>query len=204
MRLAAEINRLAIEAVRGSLAVHAGVVAKGGAAVAFPGVSGSGKSTMTAGAVVAGFDYVSDEALCIDYGTKAVLGYPKPLALSDGAFKLLGVPRPKPGIAVAEEDDGDPGEVLVAPHDLGGVARPEPLNLRHVVLRERRPGPSRLTALPASDGMAAMLEHSFNHYRRPAEAFDLAADLARRATTWRLVSDDPREAGRLLLAQLPF
>lgn len=190
--LVAEINREALDAAR-SFAVHAGVVSHAGKAVAFPGTSGAGKSTLTAGCLRAGFDYVSDEALCIDYSTGLVDPYPKPLALSQSARRLLALIPPHASGSEREEE-----ETLSVPADLGAQTAARPVELAHVVIIERRHGPTELEAVPGAEGMGALLSHSFNHYRRPVDAFALTSDLVRRARTWRLRTDDPLEAGRLL------
>src|SRR5512136_1043844 len=93
-------------------AVHAGVVASAGAVVAFPGESGAGKSTITAACLVAGFDYVSDEALCIDVADGRVVAYPKPIALASSGWAMIGATdRAATGI-----DDGE--EVYVSADQL--------------------------------------------------------------------------------------
>jgi hypothetical protein len=84
--------------------VHAGVVAAGGAAIAFPGPSGAGKTTLTVACLLAGLEYGSDEALCLDWETGAVLPYPRPLALTPAAAELAGA-----GGAVPGWDDPMPG-----------------------------------------------------------------------------------------------
>lgn len=191
--LVAEVNRQAIEATP-SFAVHAGVVARGRAAVAFPGQSGAGKTTLTAACLLAGFDYASDEALCVGYETGLVSAYPKPLALSAAACVMLGLGDEQ----FLPTEDPAPEEVLLPPSALGAAIAADPLELAHIVITERRPGPPELAPLPAAEGMAALLGLSFNHYRRPTAAFTLASEAARKASTWILRLDDPMAAGRLL------
>lgn len=66
--LFAELNLHAIEGFA-EFAVHAGVVAEGDRVIAFPAESEAGKSTMTAACLGTGFQYVSDEALCVDFAS---------------------------------------------------------------------------------------------------------------------------------------
>ena len=54
---------------RGLLAVHAGLVARGGRGVLVPGPSGSGKSTVTLSCLLAGYDYIGDDWIGIGYET---------------------------------------------------------------------------------------------------------------------------------------
>ena len=59
----------------------------------------SGKTTLTAGLVRAGFDYLSDEAVAFDWDTLDIVPYAKPLSI-DG---LVGaVPGPRAGRSLSE------------------------------------------------------------------------------------------------------
>ena len=193
--LVSEMNRGAVEAFEG-FAVHAGVVAADGGAIAFPADSGDGKSTLTAACLQAGFEYVSDEALCIDYGTAAVVPYPKPLMLSAESEALVG----NPSLTVPLE--GDHVEAALLPEDLGSRAATGDLRLVDVVQLQRASGPPRLHELPAADVVGMLLGRSFNHYKHPREAFDLVTGLARECRAWRLEYDDPRAAAALMLDRL--
>jgi hypothetical protein len=68
------------ELAPGLVAIHAGVVAFGAAAVLLPGRSLSGKSTLTAELVRAGATYYSDEFALLDVAGQ-VLPYPRPISL---------------------------------------------------------------------------------------------------------------------------
>jgi hypothetical protein len=192
--LVAYLNATALSKVD-CLAVHAGVVARGGQAVAFPAASGSGKSTLVAASLRVGLQYVSDEALCIDWITGAVRPYPRPLALSTWACTLLGLPGP---------DDPALLERFVTPEELSAHLAPEPLALTHIVLLDRQPGVSaELRPATRQETAAALLERSFTHWKRPERAFDLAHHLAGNAQPWRLTLGDPRAAAPLLAGLLP-
>jgi hypothetical protein len=54
---------------RGLVAVHAGLVARGGRGVLVPGRSGAGKSTVTLSCLLAGYDYIGDDWIGIGYAT---------------------------------------------------------------------------------------------------------------------------------------
>jgi hypothetical protein len=193
--LVSEMNRGAVEAFDG-FAVHAGVVAAEGGVIAFPADSGDGKSTLTAACLQAGFEYVSDEALCLDYATEAVLPYPKPVMLSADSEALVG--NPSPTVAL----EGDHVERALLPEDLGSRAATGDLQLVDVVQLQRTSGPPHLHELPAADVVAMLLGRSFNHYKHPREAFDLVTGLARRCRAWRLEYDDPGAAAALMLDRL--
>jgi hypothetical protein len=189
--LLGDLNRVAIEHFQG-FAAHAGVVARGEVALAFPAPSGTGKSTLTAACLGAGFQYVSDEALCVDFATDAVIPYPKPLKLAGHAAGLVGLALPGQGEV----------DCALAPEDLGASPATGPLRLGHVVSLLRRRGPPILRSLDRSATVATLLTMSFNHYRNPLSSFTLVSRLAADTRAWRLEYDEPSPAatrlGRLL------
>lgn len=188
--LMAELNREVIRNYSG-LAVHSGVVSDGESAMAFPAVSGGGKSTLTAAVVKAGFEYVSDEALFVDPDTELVAPYPKPFGLSAWSRGVVGVDDSQVPFPV------DGGEALIPPQSLGAVAT-SALPLRHVVLAEIDGAAPVMEEIAAGEAMAALLRMSFNHYKLGEDAFHLAASVAEGCRAWRLGYRDPREAAELI------
>ena len=201
--LLSELNRAAVDGFVG-FAAHAGVVAAGQEVIAFPAPSGGGKSTLTAACLKAGFAYVSDEALCVDFGTALVLPYAKPLALSAwsrAAVGLAGGFGASAGDAAAGADGDDEAPVL-AP-ELGAGAAAGDLRLAHVVRLVRSVGPPRLHELPRSEVLAQLLGMSFNHYKWPERAFRLVTRLAQGARAWQLdTGGEPLLAAALLRERL--
>jgi hypothetical protein len=194
----AEINTTAL-AEADLFAVHAGAVARAGRVIAMPAVSGTGKSTLTAACLRAGLDYVSDEALCLDWETGAVTPYPRPIALSGWSAEALGLPP------AADDDAGTgagagAGETLFTAADLGAATATGPLALAHVVLlqRERCDEPAALEPLPRGEAVAEVLRRSFTSWRRPERAFALVHDVLGRVGTWRLTLGEPCAAADLL------
>ena len=185
----AEINTTAL-AEADLFAVHAGAVARAGRVVAMPAVSGTGKSTLTAACLLAGLDYVSDEALCLDWDTGAVIPYPRPIALSRWSAAALGLPAPA----------GADGETLLTAADLGAATATGPLSLAHVVLLQRGAdgAPVALEPLPRGEAVAEVLRRSFTSWRRPERAFALVHEVLGRAGTWRLTLGDPAAAAAAL------
>lgn len=180
------LNRTALAQCR-SFAVHSGVVSTGDVAIAFPAESGAGKSTLTAACLRAGFRYLSDEALVVDWDEEHVRPYPKWLSLSEWSAQQLGLP--------AGPDDEERSWTAA---DLGSCAVPAFLRLGHIVLIDRRPGPPELVALSRAVAARHLLQLSFNHYQRPQQAFVLAVRLARGAEAWTLGVDNPVAAAELL------
>jgi serine kinase of HPr protein (carbohydrate metabolism regulator) len=190
-----ELNRRAVDDMK-YFGVHAGVIASGERTIALPGGSGAGKTTLVAACLQAGFHYVSDEALCLDYSTRAVVSYPKPLNLSGWSIDALQVD------ASGIDPVSDGSKTPVHPEAVGGVIALAPPELSDLVIFERRPGPAQLEELPRSQVVRALLGYSFNHYERPADAFRLTTELARRCKGWALTYDNPIEAARLLRSAL--
>lgn len=192
--LVAYLNATALSRVN-SLAVHAGVVARGSQAVAFPAASGSGKSTLVAACLRTGLAYGSDEALCVDWTDGSIRRYPRPLALSTWACTLLGIPGPQDPTLI---------ERFVTPAELGAELAPDPLALAHIVLLDRQPGVSaELRPATRQETAAALLARSFTHWKRPERAFELAHYLAEATQPWRLTLGDPRAAAPLIAGLLP-
>lgn len=186
-----ELNRRAVDDMI-YFGVHAGVVASDNRTIALPGGSGAGKSTLVAACIQAGFQYLSDEALCLDYSTGSVLPYPKPLSLSGWSLEALALDPDN------FDSSADGGKTPVEPESVGGVIARAPRELSDLVLFERRPGPAALIELPASQVVGALLGYSFNHYKRPGEAFKLTTELARRCQGWAMTYSNPTEAAQLM------
>ncbi|NNF63658.1 MAG: hypothetical protein HKN07_05300 [Acidimicrobiia bacterium] len=189
--LLAELNRRAIESFD-TFAAHAAVIEIGGRAIAMPAESGHGKTTLTAAAVMSGFGYLSDEALCIDPQNQRVRPYSRPLLLSDHSRDLLGIES----VVVRSAQEG-----AVVPSDLGRVVTDE-LPLEHVVFPEYGHDAATLEPVGAGVVMAELLKMSFNNYKDPKGAFELIASVAGRVKGWRLTYGDPFEASALMAAEL--
>lgn len=212
-RFAVGVNAAALDAAA-AFAVHAGVVASSHGAIAMPATSGTGKSTLTAACLRRGFDYVSDEALCLAYpGDPSepsgpggeVRPYPRPLALS--AWSARAIAQGLEGAYGVQAGD----EWLFTAADLGSAVAREPLRLGHVVVLDRRPDDGaapgslakpELEPLPRPEAVTLLLRLSFNHYRRPSDAVQLAAQVISGAAAWRLRYADPHDAADLLWSAL--
>lgn len=189
--IATRINAAVLEATC-RLTVHAGVVASGRAAIVLPAVSGAGKSTLTAACVRAGLTYVSDEAFSISARDNAT-PYPRPVGLSEHSAALLGVQEF--GVSAGAER-------LIAPEDLGAVARDE-VPVTHVIKISRRNGATpALESLPALDAVHLLLSNAFNHYRAPADAVYAVSRIAGSARVWRLVYGEAPDAAHVLASLL--
>lgn len=184
----ASMNRILIEDFTW-FAVHAGVVQLSDRIVAFPARSGEGKTTLTAACLISGFSYLSDEALVLDDDGR-VVSYPKPLALSPWTCEVLNL---------AERTDS---ERLFTADEIGGQVGTGGGPVTDIVLARYGSSTYSMREIPRSNAVAALLEHSFNHYKDPARAFKLATSAAAGARVWKLEYDHPMAAAELLSAQL--
>jgi hypothetical protein len=94
--LVSEVSSQAIASRPNSLLLHAAALSVDGQGLLIPGATGSGKSTLAAALVLAGFDYLTDEAAAVDLETLEIAPYPKPISLRTSAAQLLGPALPAP------------------------------------------------------------------------------------------------------------
>ena len=185
--LAAAINNSAIN-LCDQFAVHSGVVSWDGGVAVLPAPSGGGKSTLTASLIKSGFAYMSDEALVLrEDGT--TISYAKPLALSEWSSNILGIPS-------------DAAETLLTAEDLGGEVDLGGRHVSDIILSEISSDPARMDPLPGSDGLIALIQYSFNHYKNPREAWRISSRVASNARVWRLEYQDPLDAAELISSTL--
>jgi hypothetical protein len=190
-----ELNRRAVDDMI-HFGVHAGVIASNDRTIALPGGSGAGKTTLVGACLQAGFHYVSDEALCLDFSTGSVISYPKPLNLSTWSIEALRVKASHLDLVP------DGSKTPLHPEAVGGVIAHAPPALSDLVLFHRRPGLAELRELPRSQVVANLLRYSFNHYKHPEEAFSLTTHLARHCRAWTLTYEHPGDAAGLLKSEL--
>ncbi len=173
--------------------VHAGVVSRDGRAVAFPGVSGVGKSTLAGACVASGWDYVSDETLSFDSDTMEIVLYPKPIWMDGKATRSVGLDDS--GLAITPERYKYP----VTPRDLGGRIAEGPIHLAHLVLIERSgdEGP-RIEPLRQAEVVTLLLRNTFKKADDSERKFTDAVAVASQVDGHRLIFDEPMQAVHLL------
>lgn len=172
--------------------VHAGVVSRNGRAVAFPGKSGVGKSTLVGACVQVGWEYVSDEALSFDPDTIEVVPYPKPIWMDWRATRSMGIDDST--LTVTPERYKYP----VMPEDLGGSIAEGPIRLGALILIERSEGAARLEPLRSAELVTLLLKNTFKRAAHPERNFTAAVEVASQVDGHRLVMDDPVKAAHLL------
>lgn len=131
--LASQLHRAVATSARGMLFVHAGVVAWRGLAIAIPGRSRTGKTSLVEAFVRAGATYYSDEYAPLDAQGR-VHPYPKPLSIRDDG---TGLPQLKPVEAIGGRRGKRPlpvGVVVVTKYRSGTRWHPRQLSVGQTVL----------------------------------------------------------------------
>ncbi len=181
-----DVNRQAIDRWSG-LALHAGGVARDGIALAFPAHMESGKSTLTAGLVRAGFDYLSDEAVAFakpDDDPPVVCPYPKPLSLDPGSWSLFPELEPDAPLASdayrAAQWQVPPGAIRARPVAEGGPI--------HAIVFPHYEAGARtvLDPMHRGEGLVELAKNTFRFNERPRRSLDALARVMRFARPYRL------------------
>lgn len=150
----------------------------------------SGKTTTVTGLLLAGWEYLSDEAVGVDPGG-VMWAYPKPLTIDRGSWPLFPALRPQ-GAYVSSPS------WLVPATTIGSAVAPS-APLRLVIFPAYRAGfATALEMLPASEA-ALLLSHStFSFDENGARDLRCVARLARSVPAYRLAIGDLASAVRLI------
>jgi hypothetical protein len=178
-QLVGDVTRGAVASRPDHLLLHAAAVSFGGHGVLLPGPSGSGKSMSAAALVLAGFDYLTDEAAAIHPGTLEIAPYAKPLSLRPGSPQQLGITLPalgrlgSPGLA--------PSSILRA-HSAG---RQVPVRL--LLFPRYDPGTiSQLTPMSRAEAFVEVTNNSFNFVDHGGQWMDMLRRLVTQCWCGRL------------------
>ena len=188
-----------IRTCSGGMLLHAAAVARDGKALVLAGKTGAGKTTLATWLVCRGFDYLTDELLCIDTQAMCVRGFARPLHLKKpGRALFAGVIDMHGGAAVMQSPLG----THVSPTRLGArvVHSAWP---RAVVLPAYRAG-ARLDLHPLSKTQAAtrLMGCLANARERPQHGFEEVSGLVQAVPAFALTYSDLEEAGAQLEAML--
>lgn len=183
------VNSEAFRRTDDFLLIHAGaVVAPSGAGVLLPGASGSGKTSLVAGLVRAGFSYLSDEAGVIDPVTGKLYPFPRALTIKSGSFGNF------PELAGARADLSPTRvEWHVRPEDLAPEAGAlgGPSEIKFVVApRYDADASTAVTPLPPAEAVMVLATNAINFSRYGGRALPVLEGVVRRARCHRLVSGD--------------
>lgn len=193
-----DVNRRAVASMPEHLLLHASAVARDGAALVFPASMNSGKTTLAAGLVRAGLDYITDEAVAFNPHSLQITPYAKPLAIESGSWDVLPDLRPNP------QEDRLPGlhrrtwhvpPDAVRPSSLAGTSLPG-----FVIFPKYQHGArTRLTSVARPEAVRLMAIESFNVHRLGRTGLATLVEIARRSDTYRLSVGSLADACDLIL-----
>jgi hypothetical protein len=181
-RLVQRLNALAT-ASPGFVCAHASGVARDGVAYVFPAHMESGKTTLAAGLVRAGFDYLTDEAVAFDPATSLIEPYPKPLSIDRGSWPLFPEGAPDPELEHGKAPDQ--WQVPVARLRAGAVG--SPCRARFVVFPSYREGATtELVPMTRGHALVELAKNTFAFNEQGRVALDALADVVRGAECARM------------------
>jgi hypothetical protein len=170
------------------LLVHAAGATIGGQAVALPGEMNAGKTTLVAGLVLDGFQFLTDELVALNVSTGLIDPYPRPLNIGHGSWEALAPLRP------ADRDHQDPIPRLVwhvEPTSIRPDAVAQTAALRWVIAPRFEPGaPTRLEPLSRPDAIQLLHRHSFNGQRVGSAGIRALVTAVSAARCARLINSD--------------
>lgn len=152
------LNRIATDTVD-AVVLHAAGIGTGGHAVALPAQPDAGKSTLVAAFVRRGATYLSDEAIGIGLGSRAVEPYPKRISLDADSVRAIDGFAPAGAPAADDRWHVDPREL----HPDALITTHAPHSLARCVFPSYRPGAvANLEALSPVDAFLALVSNTFN------------------------------------------
>lgn len=177
------------------LHLHCAAVTRGDRAVLLAARSGSGKSSLAAALVRAGWDYATDEQVAIDPTGHHLIPYPRPITLREPVwmhFPELALSRDTPGSDTQNE------RIEVSPNDLGRVTPAAQLTAVAIVFptyihpdgddEQQKPG---LHAVPTAAEVVERLAACCYDLERLGHAgLATLAHLATRGAVWDLPFSD--------------
>lgn len=183
------ITQAAVAGYSAGVALHAGCVSGPDGAVALPATAGSGKTTLTAGLVAAGWGYLSDELGLVDPNGRRVEPFARPLCLTRASAELFPGLRSRVDPLLASERCD---KLQVPPSALRDAPFAETATLRAVVFPRYEPGAKTVSEpLRKPETLLALLPNTFNLDGR---RLGVLARLCRAVPGYRLVSGDLDEA----------
>lgn len=182
-RVLQQLNLQATERTASSILLHAGAVEFDGRVVIVTGVSGRGKSTLTAALVAFGGAYVTDELVIIDPQTLLVRPYPKPLDIGRDSLEMLGLPTDD-GMVVDKRH--------VPPSELGEIST----GGRVAAMFLLEPADAVSEQLDVPTALAQLLPNVFDATHAMPDSLDALAHLCASVPVLRLPRTSPQDSVR--------
>ena len=194
----AMLHATALEGSEEFLAVHASAASWKGRGFVFPAPMDSGKTTLVAGLVRAGFDYLTDEAALFDAGSAELHPFPKALWMEPESVRALpGLQRRLP----PEYRGLSRLRCYVRPEDLRLGTAGESCPLRYVIAPSFRGGEeTRLERMSRAEALIVLTRNSFNFRQFGARGLDILRRALEGAGCFSLRMGDLESAVRAVMA----
>jgi hypothetical protein len=181
------VSTESIERATHFLVLHAGAVSWRRQGVVLPAPPDSGKTTLTAGLVRAGFRYLTDEAAFVDRTTGLLRPFPRPLWMEVGTLDLIpGIHDRLPPFLRAPRVS-----YHVAPTDLRPGSIGSPCNIRFVVAPAYVNGArTTVEAMTCAEAVVLLARNAFNAGSLGRSGVKLLAEIVAGARCVRLVMGD--------------
>jgi hypothetical protein len=167
---------------------HAGGVERDGIACVLPADPESGKTTLTAGLVRAGFSYLTDEAVCFDWESGEIEPYPKPLSIDPGSQFLFPelAPPPPPGAAERTEAQWQVPPGFIRADAVGTRCR-----ARFIVFpKYEQDAKTELQPVTRAEGLVELAKNTFRFREHPRRGLDTLSRVVREVECFRLTVGD--------------
>lgn len=160
------------------LIIHAAVVEKNGRAAILPAPPGSGKSTLTAGLVLAGWRLLSDELSLIDRKTGLLHPLPRPISLKNSSIDVIRAFAPDAYINRASHDTAKGTVAHMRPPRESVRRQHEPVRPGWVVFPKWEAGATtRLTPRSQAQTFMYLAQNAFNYSHLGADGFRVGTAL---------------------------
>jgi HprK-related kinase A len=177
------------------LLIHAAVLEQGGRAVILPAPPGSGKSTLCAILVDAGWRLLSDELALIDIQTGLLRPVPRPISLKNNSIDV--VRRRVPDAVMSPPvHDTIKGTVAHWKAPTASIARADEAALPAWIIypRYKAGAALALTPMPRARSMMQLADNAFNYSVLGETGFKLLGEMVERCDSYSFVYSDIDEA----------
>lgn len=160
------------------ITLHAAVLERNGQAVIMPAPPGSGKSTLCAALMLAGWRLLSDEMALLDPATGLLTASPRPISLKNASIKVMR--ERAPGVVFGPmAHDTLKGTVCHMQVSAESTERAEePARPAWVVFpRYVADAPLTVTPQPKAQALLSLHRNSFNHHVHGRQGFEALADV---------------------------
>jgi HprK-related kinase A len=178
--------------------VHSAVVARGDRAALLPAPPESGKSTLCAALVAAGWRLCSDEFALVDPGTSDIYPLPRPISLKEGSLTIIGTRMPHARFGPEATDVEGKRLRYLAPPPESVVRAGERVRASWIVVPKYVAGsPTVFEPVPRARMLAHVADSSYNYNALGPAGFECLAQLVDGASCHKLTYSNLDDALRL-------